>query len=282
MKKIFSMLMAVALVGLMTSCQKDNDGIYKPGKKISKITNTDGEDVDVDTWNWNGNLVESVVTKSGDRTETINYTYEGKKLVKGSNESGTEYFTISYVSKKIDKIEAYTDGKLESVINVVYDGKQIKEVKITGEEEEYDDKAFKHSMSYRAMCMVMPSQAVEAIHSLRAKSLKNGAKGTQTITAAFEWNGKNVATVSAVVEGMTMKMSYAYDDKTNPMHDFVGAVATGDYTGYCSVNNPVEVTMTIVEFNNYSESEKLTYEYNGKYPTKITTDDGAITDIEYL
>lgn len=272
MKKITSLFMAVAIVALITSCQKDNDGIYKPGKKIAKITITEGEgDVSVQTWNWDGGLLKSVDgTYNGQSDGSILYEYDGKKLTKASYSTGDAYYAISYEGKKISKIAAFNDGRQEMSMELGYDGKQIKEIKVSYEEGD----VAKRSISYRAMCTVLPREAVDLI----CKQLTSGAKGAQTFTVTLTWDGKNLASVVIPYMGVDVNMNYTYDDKSNPYHDFVGLALSYDgFATYCSVNNPTECSIPIMQ-----EKLTYTYEYTGKYPSKVTASDNTVQVIEYL
>ena len=285
MKKVILALAVLAFVGTFTSCQEDNDGVYKPGKKIATITTTYGDNTertDVETWSWNGKVLEAVyyVYEDGDK-DTALYTYDGKQLQKVSSPSGKDYYTVTYDGKKASKIEAYSGTELQMSAELVYDGKKLSSVTMSYPQNEPSDddwKSIRRSYTYKALCCVLPTNAVETILSQRAKMQNKGAKGMTTMTATLTWDGKNLKSMAIPYkyDSYTMNMSYTYtyDDKTNPFHDFLGTAIGMDFAGYCSANNVLTATdaMSIAEMPGFDQTstENYTYEYDGKYPTKVT------------
>ena len=79
MKKVLVLSLCALLCAALTSCEKENDGKYNPGKKIKKIYyEYGGQKFLVQGWNWKGNLLTSVdyYNSNGDTISAENYSYD--------------------------------------------------------------------------------------------------------------------------------------------------------------------------------------------------------------
>ncbi len=281
MKKLF-LIASVALFAIaFVSCKKD--GEYKPKEKIVQVqkewiattvtttstgttTNTINRDPFVtEVWTWGEKTLTSIVYKDddGDTDNTLVFGYDKKNRIITAT-SGAEIAEYVYNDdKKLQTIKMTDAGVLEATYEMSYQDDLLSKITVTI----YDAK--KSAIASK----VLPEIIYDRIESL-TKTVGTRAGSTYVTNMTIEWDGKNISQiVSSMVVGeysVNATTTFEYDGKTNP---FYGMYALyGDFACF-SKNNIVKTSTTTVSSvgtisNTATETESVTYEYNGKYPIK--------------
>lgn len=284
MRKSISFCLALAVIVLMAACNKSQDGVYNPAKKIQKIytMNDDGEKVLTEAWHWDGNTLASVDRYTGMLTNTDQFSYDLKnRLVRIEN--ANSYTEISYDGNELDEIDMYGKvapytGELLAEYDFEYKNGKISKIEMESEMFENWDKAQMSNPLRFIVPEICPAvQQFVKENPSEAKSVK--------ITMLLTWKGNNVETI-----GITMDDSFfpatvsetvecAFDKKSNPFYGLVsqmGSEITNNL--FLNKNNMLNMTarvgaVTVTTMEN-------TYEYDGDYPvkmvSKMTDDEGNV------
>ena len=267
-------LMAVAFV----SCQKD--GVYKPKKKIAKISNewtTTTVETDAngsrtvttvqnpfvaEEWTWGDKTLTSIMYKDKDgKVEgTASYTYDDKNRITGAT-CGDEKVEYTYNDDKKLQTIKISDGPDDvTTIEIAYEDKVPTSVKTV------NTYTFKNLSKFAKS--VIPSYISDAIED---DQLHSKASVSSTYNTAIVWDGKNISQVVTTGEnGYKRTTTYEYDGKTNPYKGMYAGMSD-DFDLAYSKNNVVKVTSSRVNGNaTISTETEYTYEYDGKVPSKIT------------
>lgn len=265
--------MAVAV--MFSACNKDQDGVYNPGKKIQKIYTVDetGAQQLEEVWHWNGDLLSSVdYYLNGILYYTNNFTYDGNRLMKISNSAS--YATFSYDGKKIDEIKCYEEGQEEpsAAYSFDYKGNKLSEVEIEFNYGGYivDKKAMVNPLQF-----VLP-QSCESVVKMIAKRA-NEVKADEKVIMKLTWKGGNVTTVDAEYEIQPMKYASTYttqctfDNKENPYKGSLASLAYGGVGSstnmFCNSNN---ILTEITTSGDISITTDYSYQYADDYPVQVT------------
>lgn len=270
MKKSIIFCLCVTIVTLFASCNKDNDGIFNPAKKIHKIFEVNevyGTYVS-EVWNWNGNQLSSInkYNHRGDLYATTTYHYDGDRLITVRNESS--YATFNYKGNKIDYINVYFAGDdyLKTVYTFQYKGNKLSHLNI--------DNKFTISLTDKKSLVnplkfILP-EVYASVEKLIEKSA-NESKGAESITMDFTWTGKNITSVVTNMFSDHYASSEVtectFDHKQNPVEGFLGSIS-GSGNLYCNQNNLLSATTT--SFGTPFSTTTYDYEYEGNYPVKMT------------
>ena len=278
MKKCIVFCFCFAALALFSTCNKDQDGVYNPSKKIHKIYYLK-EDVQElqEVWNWNGNMLSSIDYYSeGVIYYTNSFYYDNDRLTTIRNE--ISYATFNYDGDKIDSIEIFRNGEEypSTIYSFEYKGNKLSTLKIILKENLISPT--KNNL-VNPLKYILP-QFCNDIEKVVVKCM-NETKGkdqTETITLNLTWSGGNITRVkTSVVEGSyTMQeetnappcsTSYTYDNKENPVKGFLGVLYTGSVTDnfHCNKNN-VLTSITLEGIYTYTVTNS--YEYEGNYPVK--------------
>lgn len=286
------MISAIALLAVaFVSCQKD--GVYKPKKKIAKITRS-WEEVDAysdatgnhedktkadswvcEEWAWGDKTVESRTIRQRFLTLTgvtypsmkVTYTYDDKNRITGAQYND---YKIEYTyndDKKFSKITVNDGANLESTVEINYDGKKVNSLKVT--------RYYPAKKSATALAMVLPSQIVDVVCNDNEEEVVAKDARTVTTDVTIEWDGKNIVeTVAKSSDDITITTTYEYDGKLNPYAGFYCGSEVG--AEMYSKNNVIKTTSkksyvrgnaTITE----ETVEDVEYEYDGKCPSTVKT-----------
>ena len=276
MKKSFVFCLCMAVVVLFSACNKDQDGVFNPAKKIQKIyTVEDGAQVLSEVWNWDGNLLTSIdLYEGGVLSSTTKFEYDGNRLI--TLRDGYSYATFNYDGKKIDYVNVYYTGYEDplAVYSFEYNGKKLSQIKMVLDYSDiYGKKSLVNPLKYAlpASCAVVEN--VVAQHVSEAK------EATETITMKLTWTGNNVTAVEATEEtsflGYTQSVSdlsqCTFDNKENPIKGFISSLfaVTEVENLYCNKNNMLSIT-TSQNGVLYSSTTNV-YEYEGDFPSKVTS-----------
>ena len=286
------LIVAIALLAVaFVSCQKD--GVYKPKKKIAKITRS-WEEVDVysdaagshedktkadawdcEEWAWGDKTVESrtfrtrflTLTGVDYHVEKTTYKYDDKNRIVGA-EYGTHKIEYTYNDdKKFSKITVNDGANLESTVEINYDGKVVNSLKVT--------RFYPAKKCQAALAMIFPSQIVDVICPESEEEIMPKDARTVTTDITIEWDGKNIVKMDAKSnDDVTTTTTYEYDGKLNPYAGFY--CGDGFSAEMYSKNNVTKTTITRKRVEGSTTvteetSETIEYEYDGKVPTTVKT-----------
>ncbi len=263
--------MIVCFAILFTACHKEREGVYNPGKKISKTYYTayssDGTIEQPrhlsETYTWNKDNTLNNIESEWSRQS---YTYYSNKRIK----------TSTYRSK--------VDGKSHTS-EYKYKGNQLSEIKLSdGGICQFTHKNGKivtiiygeyNNDKNADKCKVSPLRFVlseeicrdiqENIEMQRAKKVGKGSNtGTDvyvTATCTLNWTKDNVTKMVYEEEGRTITYTYQYDSYNNPYYN-------SDYTeaGGLSKNNIIGEKS---EQGNGLRVITYTYTYEDQYPVSM-------------
>ena len=258
--------MSVISSGIFSSCNKDDDGIYNPEKKISKIyTQYDIGNKQLDEiWTWNKNQLSKIEYNAYSSV----FEYEKNQISKITDNDG-DYQKFTYNGSKISKIEYFSDYKLWIVFNFEHSKGKISKITIE-ENSNYGkhDLNFLKSKKNNALRLILPEQIAEKTVKANLNNQKIFGKYSEInkYTYTYTWKGDNVEqlVVEAICNGevYTNTHKYTYDNKINPMYGlFIGEKFS------LSKNNVIKSTETDND-NNYFKYE-CSYVYNDDFPTEI-------------
>lgn len=247
MKKILCLFGALTL--LLTSCSSDDS--------------SDSDSV---------LLKKTVITSlEGDKT-TINYKYDGNKIVSAIDDSGFLNLHYTYTGDLITKIDfKLPNGKSEQVHTFEYttDGKLSTFVRVEYQDEDGEPvlKGYKEVYTYNT----------DGTISVKGYSGNHVSQTVASGTATIKFvNGE----VSEIISSNSPNHKYTYDDKNNPAKNILGmdkiAFVDGEGNG--------------VKFNILTDTSggnlwtNSTFTYNDKgYPTKeVDTGSDSLGTSEYF
>ena len=241
--------------------------MYNPSKKIQKIyyVNDEGVNELLEVWNWDGKLLTSIDNVDGSDSYKTVFSYDSKKRLARIDAEGS-HSEFVYDGKYLDKIVITSEG-VSSTIEIKHEKDKISEITM-------DD--FLSDLDWKKMKMVNPlrfmiPEAFPAVEKAMKKCPRD-AKGDQ-IVIKLTWTGDNVSSMelSFPIYGMmfTETMDFTFDNYNNPMYGAFASMMseTGMFT-FLNKNNPL--TMKTSYMGQVLDSSEYIYEYEGKFPTKVT------------
>ena len=288
MKRTFLIATAALLLLGITSCNKDQDGVYNPKKKISKIYCSydyqDGDESSIsaprymsEQWEWNGKqlLSRTLFDTDGSIDGKYTYTYEDKRLSRidytnMSPAAASSYTTFSYDGKELIQADFYYDGRLESTARFTHTDGKITAIDFSGELKG----AIHNSNAMLNMIMPMEIQMSNAYRRLNAKKAMKSDKCRIEMT----WTGKNISQMTSNAEGETLTYAFTYDDKKNPYYgmgvEWISALVEPEISepelSVYDKNNVLTATYTSGLFR---ETATYTYTYKDDYPATCSIKD---------
>lgn len=264
MKKSIIFYMCAAVVVLFSACNKDQEGVYNPSKKIQKVykINDDGEKVLAESWHWNDKLLTSIDSYTGMITNTAKFSYDDKnRLVR--TEEGNTHSDFIYDGKLITAIETYYNDRLVATTKFEHDGNKISTIK-------FDISLFGKAGIPNPLRFIMPE--ICPVMEKVAKESSQNAKGDY-ITMNLHWDGNNVKSMDVVYTGLvlygTETIEFTYDKKSNPTYGLFSMLSSDAVSNLCvNKNNPLIVITRIGSVTR--DKMDFTYEYEGNYLTKAT------------
>ena len=282
------MIVAIALLAVaFVSCQKD--GVYKPKKKIAKITcnweqinaydngrsdTTKVNDYVSDEFIWGKKTVDKRIhsfrkfnyetnTESFPKIE-YTYSYDDKNRLIGMREGSFNYEYIYNDDKRLSNINVYDGTDTASTIELGYEDKHVSSMRII--DYYYSDK------SQSALAMILPSQIMNVIYpeEINYGVIVPKEVTTQVTDVTFEWDGKNISRMTSKSDMVTSTATYEYDGKNNPFSGFYSDENLSSVM--FSKNNVTKITSTrtiVVSSLTTKEetTEDIVYEYDGNVPT---------------
>ncbi|MBR6440924.1 MAG: hypothetical protein IKS44_02620 [Bacteroidales bacterium] len=294
MKKTIMMAALVAVVCFIGACTKE--GVYNPSEKISKVYESSTYKAEYldgntwreaynesspktlrETWNWDGKKLMSVNHYDSEgkieADETINFTYDGKRLTKISGAEAGNYADITYDGSVIDKIQIYTNSVPMATVTFTYDGKKVSQIVYTYASNVDMDKAPK---SFALLDFINHTMTPTNNENLTAMIRKDAAKGSNSMTMTYTWDGKNISNETYSNGNYSHSIAYSYDNKSNPYKGFVLGYFEGETVLAASKNNVTKAVSTYSEGSRTeTETTEYTYEYDGKWPVSRTYSYGS-------
>lgn len=213
-------------------------------------------------------LLKKVVLTGSDGKTTVNYTYDGNKLVSVVDDFKVINLHYTYTGDVITKIDfKLPDGSIEQTNTFSYgtDGKLATFVRVEFDEDDF--KGYKEVYTYNANGTI----SVKAYNG--DDKTQTNATGTSTITFV---NGD----VSEITSTNSPNHKYTYDSKNNAAKNVLGLdkIAFVDGEGTDVFHNELSDTVDGEIWSTYS----YTYNSDG-YPEKSTdNEDGEGFTSEYF
>ena len=188
MKKLFTFILCsiIALPLFFTSCQKEQEGVYNPKKKIERIYherylsytygyNETYEYVDPkhlsEVWNWDGNVLNSIdyFDEEGYSAERATFIYDGKRLseIRISYDGEESYrYIYNYQDNLLSSISGYYADEQTpiSTFQFTHSGKKI--TRIEHYEEDYSKRA---NSSFSPLHFTLPFMDANIIDQVEKK-----------------------------------------------------------------------------------------------------------------
>lgn len=287
MKK--TILIALAALSLIcaSSCQKDQDGVYNPKKKISKISSSSsvvesGYAYETpmclnEQWTWEGDKLVSrtLFDADGEASAEFTYSYDGKRLASIAYTTNGYYCKtdFSYDGKELSKAEHYSDGRLYSSAQFYHDDGKISAIDITY--HIFVGKNVFNGESLLDMLLPLDIQMSGVCH-------QNNAKGeTENHIARIEltWEGNNITKMVSSFEGDVQTGVFTYDDKRNPFFGMGGLYPHYLVTIDQNQNDPRyylydrnNILTCEVTHSSACTNSTYSYTYEDNYPVTCTVD----------
>lgn len=269
MKKILLSLLLVSMVVSFSSCKKE--GVYKPKEKISRIYKDygDGDGKELrEVWTWDKKQLQRIEHYyDGDMEWSEEFSYNKKGQVERVDDyESSEYTEYTYDGRKLSKATYYYNGSIEEECVFKHDGKKITEIEVL-----YFDRGRRNSRlmdeGYNPLRMLLHENNYQTLK----KAIENLPASRDVVTVKLEWEKKNVSKIEVTEGSYRCITELKYDDKLNPFKNFFSlyaedAVVEDDYS--LSKNNVVEERISETEDGEtYTEINKYSYSYDGKFPT---------------
>jgi hypothetical protein len=264
MKRAFKLSIALMVFAVIfAACKKE--GQYNPGKKVTQIVysytaTVNGATVShsqKEVWKWGGSVLSTIdqYDSNGNNILTMIFQYDESNRISEIATTSEETFKYTYSGKYLDKMEYYNHETLVRTYTFERKGKNI--VKVTATTPAKDNV----KMTANPFVYFIPQSAADMLVET------SDAKGAATYE--LTWDGKNVSSVIANINGTTQSIKWKYDNKINPFMCLLNP-AIYSYSAMLSKNNVVEEELTI---DGKTTTTTFQYEYDGKYPVKKTYTD---------
>lgn len=291
MKKILVLSLCALLCAALTSCEKEKPGVYNPEKKIKKIYyEFGGQRLLAQGWNWDGKLLTSVDYYSDEEVSyTEKYSYDKNNRIVRIQE-GTENLDFSYENGKIKSANYYWANTLEESYNFIYENNKLSKIECVSYYSYAEDK---HQKRLNPLAALIP-QGGDVLAKAVTK-LNTQQKSEDKIILELTWEGKNIRHIHGYLvgdeDGETMDAYFTYDDKINPFKgwspmwlDEVIGIWDDSYLNTFNYGNMLTSSYIYkdngVEYDHYNMV--FSYEYDGKYPVKMTVSEEGENDYEFL
>ena len=280
---IKSYCLILGLCLLTAGCQKE--GVYKPGKKISKIfiTYESGEKRLYQTWNWDGDLLSSISFFDG--SSEMRFQYNGKQLSAIYELGGTNQYYLFHYDKKgkrLDSLDVYKDissGNVKVRHVAHYDFSYNEEGLISGYKEEvYAFGIWKEGNDALRMVLQCAIPGLPDIAAQKLAKPRTQRKGDEEIwdriSVSFTYQGENVTECHILTNDILEEnYTFTYTDYLNPSYKLFQSTSFSSSGLYsknlvktCHYENLSSSDPTV----NYYEDMEYQYEIEDNYPVKTT------------
>lgn len=302
MKKTILIAAAAVLLLGVTSCNKDQEGVFNPKQKISVIyeqgsstsESYDGqrwtEFYSDDTrmykaqeWTWDGKQLQQIkgYTTDGNLSYTQSFTYEKKKLTRvdyvDAEYNHSSYTTFEYDGKQLVKATLYGEGRVYATCEYTHTDKKITGVTYTMYDYDKGTTPMNAPIQLAMLRMTLPQgQISRNIISEQETMMKQRKEIEYIARITLTWSGNNITTVTTTYDGGTGSLtnSFTYDNKKNPYHLYMDeetAYTVDDGTRLMFLNENNLLTARYYHDNQgepgSTVSRTYTYNYdNNDYP----------------
>lgn len=283
MKKTILITVAAVLLLGVASCNKDQDGVYNPKKKISKIyLSYESEycwDGETDTysaprhlseqWDWDGNLLVSRTSygSGGSIVDTYTYTYDGKRLSRVDwndlSQNVTGYTTFSYDGKELmsaDVYSGYGTPSYDCTYRFTHTDSKITRIEYSGGNKKA---GFHNNNIIMDILFPMDIQTKNRAAYLQARK---ASKDLDVYIYEITWSGNNISQIKMSKGSWSATFAYTYDGKKNP---FYGMWRYLEFDPEDLDKNNVQ-TRTYSNTDMYRSNSTYTYTYSDDYPMTCT------------
>lgn len=283
MKKSFIFCLCVAIIALFTACNKNQEGVFNPSKKIQKtyIVNQDGEKELTEVWHWDGKVLSSIDYIDNSYPYTVYFSYDNKNRVIAADEAGGAHTEFIYDGKYIQKIQAIYEGVVVSTAEFDHENGKISEMRLSdilGKDGSWSKMHVLNPLRY-----VIP-EAFPAVEKAMEKCAKD-AKGDDQIVIRLHWKGDNVNTMELSfpigINQVTETVEITYDKKNNPMYGLFASLGSDAAVNlFVNKNNPLNMKYSYM--GTVVEEMDFTYEYEDNFPTTVTmmTSEDGVIDVQ--
>lgn len=274
---VLGLLLAVSL----TSCQKEQAGVYHPKKKIQQLyaSSKYSDKAPYQHWEWNGDLLSSITHYSeynfkGD-VWIENFTYDNNRLTRVDNYTNSEYITYEYDGDHLKSATVFYRNAIVCTWAVSYEGEHISKLAGT-----IYDSYKKDGLRLNPLTHLLPSNLCESVVKQEQKlTAQRHQNEMYTLVLLLTWTNNNISKLVFTGDGDYLDFELEYDDKICPLYGFMGNledyVANFDsgHTGFTKNN----VTSMILSEDDYKDTLRFAYQYDiDNYPvlqTSYLTDD---------
>jgi len=284
MKKILVFVSLVLPVLVFMSCKKE--GVFNPDKKITQVytegtvTQRDASGAATTTtikkyksqeWSWDGKLLTEMTSFDSNGTATGKQllSYDGKRLVKVSDESEKYYTEYKYKSGKLTSIIMFSDGEEVFNADVIHEDGKITKLKFSIDMSDMDLENY--NFAKKSLSFVIPDEITTFILSPRLA--KSKAAQSIDIVANLTYIDGNVTKITVSYSGFTaITVNCTYDKKHNPLYGCYANIGPSAL----SKNNIVEVRVSGLGASAAGgmlpQSQICAYTYtDDDYPETMTT-----------
>ena len=226
--KFMLMLLVVAGITTLTSCQKDKIGVYSPKKKVQQMYYSSGyyDKAPFMHMEWNGDKLNSIThyMDYGFKGETWmeQFTYDGNRVIRVDNYTNSEYITYEYDGKHLKSATVYYRNAIVCTWAVTYDGDNIGKLTGTFYDSYNSDGTMLH---LNPLSHLLPLNVCEAVVKQEQQMAKQQRqKDTYTLVLLLTWTDNNLSKLVFTGEGDYIDMQLQYDDKNCPFYGFMGCL----------------------------------------------------------
>ncbi len=270
MKNLGLFCVVFTAVLALSSCEKDNIGVFNPKAKINKIySESDGHYLK-EQWLWSDDQLHQVeyYRKNGDVDHTCRYQYENGLLSR--IEMDEQHTDFEYDGKTLTTIKTYYGDQLMETYSLSFEKQKLAHISIN-----------KNAKSVEGTTLDILRLFVPEMEAYLSKSdTKREHYDYSTAEIDFTWEKDNVKYMKMKIDRpdsvQNLTFTYVYDENINPKKNFFSLlldhVLLNDepQTFFCSANNAVGIYVTD-SYDIFSKTYSFTYayEYYKKYPTKV-------------
>lgn len=214
---------------------------------------------------------ENYLAANGTIEGTMNYTYNGDKIVKMETSDGEEKVEFTYNGDEISKSIEYVDNQIHEINEFFYTNGKLTSQKVT---ESYAPIPYSFTINYN----YVNDNYVKftRVTGYSVSSTTGVVTYSSTNYEAFLSNGNLNKIISQSTSSGTSTYTYTYDDKNNRYKNIRGytkALLFDSIDGENGLNNLTKRSRSqILNGTNNLSGESNIYIYNSNnFPTKITT-----------
>lgn len=213
---------------------------------------------------------ENFLATNGTVEGSMNYTYNGDKIVKMETSDGEEKVEFTYNGDEISKSITYLENQISEINEFFYSNGKLTSQKVTNSSAPVP---YNYTINYDYVNENYVKYKRVTGYNINSSGV---VSYSSTNYEAFISNGNLNKLIITSTSSGTTTYTLAYDDKNNPFRNVRGyakAMIFDAYDGTSSINNVTKLGISqVLSGNNYISNELSTYTYNSNnFPTKLTT-----------